>query len=549
MSATPELSGQPILILKEGTSRSTGKEAMNANLNAAKIIAQAVRSSLGPKGMDKMLVDGFGDVTITNDGATILDEIEVQHPAAKMMVEVAKAQDDEVGDGTTTAVVVAGELLTKAEELLERDVHPTIIVEGYRNASEKALQVLESIAIKVDPTDKKYLKNVASVSIASKLLADYKNYMSDLAVDAVLQVAEKKPDGYNIDLDDIKIEKKAGESLTATKLVKGIILDKEVVHSGMPKKVANAKVALLNCALEIEKTEMDAKINIESPDQMNAFLEEEERMLKEMVENISSSGANVVLCQKGIDDMAQHFLAKKGLLAARRVKESDMSKLSKATDGKIVTNISDLTAKDLGQVDLVEERKISDDRMIFIEGCKNPKAVTILIRGGAERIVNEAERALHDALSVVRDVVRDPRIVAGGGAPEAETAGKLREFSESLSGKAQLAATNFANALEIVPITLAENAGLDPIDIITELRSRHDKGELWSGVDVMTGKVDDMSKLGIYEPLVVKLQVIKSTSEAANMILKIDDVISSSKSKEPGPQGPESNGGESDYGY
>lgn len=545
MSAAPELSGQPILILKEGTSRATGREAMHANITAAKIIGEAVRSALGPKGMDKMLVDSFGDVTITNDGATILDEIEVQHPAAKMMVEVAKAQDDEVGDGTTTAVVLASELLSKAEELLERDVHPTIIVDGYRNAAEKALKFLEEIAVKVKPDDREYLKKVAMISVASKLLSEYKEYVADMAVEAVLQVAEKGTEGYKVDIDDVKIEKKAGESLTDTKLIKGIVLDKEVVHPGMPKRIENAKIALLNCPLEIEKTEMDAKINIESPEQMQAFLEEEERMLNEMVEKIAASGANVLLCQKGIDDMAQHFLAKKGILAVRRVKESDMDKLSKATGGRIVTNIEDLTSKDLGEADLVEERKVADDKMTFIEGCKNPKAVTILIRGGAERIVDEAERALHDALSVVRDVVRDPRIVAGGGAPEAETARKLREYAEQLAGKEQLAVQSFAEALEVVPITLAENAGLDPIEIITELRARHDKGELWAGVDVLSGKVADMKALGVYEPLAVKLQVIKSASEAATMILKIDDVIAASKTKEEkGAKGTEESGEE-----
>ena len=545
MSAAPELSGQPILILKEGTSRATGREAMHANITAAKIIGEAVRSALGPKGMDKMLVDSFGDVTITNDGATILDEIEVQHPAAKMMVEVAKAQDDEVGDGTTTAVVLASELLSKAEELLERDVHPTIIVDGYRNAAEKALKFLEEIAIKVKPDDRDYLKKVAMISVASKLLAEYKEYVADIAVEAILQVAEKGAEGYKVDIDDVKIEKKAGESLTDTKLIKGIVLDKEVVHPGMPKRIENAKIALLNCPLEIEKTEMDAKINIESPEQMQAFLEEEERMLNEMVEKIAASGANVVLCQKGIDDMAQHFLAKKGVLAVRRVKESDMEKLSKATGGRIVTNIEDLTSKDLGEANLVEERKVADDKMTFIEGCKNPKAVTILIRGGAERIVDEAERALHDALSVVRDVVRDPRIVAGGGAPEAETARKLREYAEQLAGKEQLAVQSFAEALEVIPITLAENAGLDPIEIITELRARHDKGELWAGVDVLSGRVADMKALGVYEPLVVKLQVIKSASEAATMILKIDDVIAASKTKEEkGAKGTEESGEE-----
>jgi thermosome len=546
VESAPELAGTPILILKEGTTRSRGREAQHANITAARIIAETVKSSLGPKGMDKMLVDSFGDVTITNDGATILDEIDVQHPAAKMMVEVAKTQDDEVGDGTTTAVVLAGELLTKAEELIDKDVHPTVIVDGYRAASEEALKALEEIAIKVEPTDREFLKKVAKVAVASKLLSEYKDYIADLTVDAILQVAEKTPEGYKVDIDDVKVEKKAGESLMDTKLVKGVVLDKEVVHPGMPKRIENAKIALLNCPLEIEKTEMDAKINIETPEQMDAFLKEEERMLQEMVEKIAKAGANVVICQKGIDDMAQHFLAKKGILAVRRAKESDMEKLAKATGGKIITNLDDLTPNDLGFAKLVEERKVADDKMTFVEGCKNPKSVTILVRGGAERIVNEAERAIHDALCVVRDVVRDPRVVAGGGAPEAEVARKLRQYAEKLAGKEQLAVLAFAEALESIPMTLAENAGLDPIDIITELRARHDKGEKWAGVDVFSGKVADMSKLDVYEPLAVKMQVIKSASEAATMILRIDDVIAASKTKEEkGPsKGPEESGEE-----
>ncbi|HID16801.1 TPA: thermosome subunit, partial [Candidatus Bathyarchaeota archaeon] len=465
----------------------------------------------------------------------------------KMMVEVAKTQDDEVGDGTTTAVVLAGELLTKAEELIDKDVHPTVIVEGYRNASEKALKFLEEIAVKVKPTDRETLKKIAKIAVASKLLAEYKDYVADMAVEAILQVAEKTPEGYKVDVDDVKVEKKAGESLTDTKLVKGIVLDKEVVHPGMPKRVEDAKIALLNCPLEIEKTEMDAKINIESPEQMDAFLKEEERMLREMVEKIAKAGANVVACQKGIDDMAQHFLAKNGILAVRRVKESDMEKLAKATGGRILTNLDDLGPKELGSAKLVEERKVADDKMVFIEGCKNPRSVTILARGGTERIVNEAERAIHDALCVVRDVVREPRIVAGGGAPEAEAARRLREYAEKLAGKEQLAVQAFAEALEAIPMTLAENAGLDPIDMITELRAQHDKGQAWAGIDPFEGKVADMSKLEVWEPLAVKMQVIKSASEAATMILRIDDVIAASKTKEEKApsKGPEESGEES----
>src|SRR6266581_1576624 len=442
-----ELAGQSIIILKEGTSRSRGQDALKANIMAAKIIAESVRSSLGPKGMDKMLVDGFGDVTITNDGATILDEMEVQHPAAKMMVEVAKTQDDEVGDGTTTSVVVAGELLKKAEDLIDQGLHPTVIVDGYRAASSKALEILDQIAIKVDPTDKATLRKVAEVSLASKLLAEYKE-MSELAVNAVLQVAEKTPEGgFRVDIDDIKVEKKPGESLLDTVLIKGIVLDKEVVHPGMPKRIEDAKIALVDSPLEVEKTEFDAKISIENPEQMKSFLDE-------------------------------------------------------------------------------------DEKMTFVEGAKNPKAVTILVRGGSERLVDEAERSIHDALCVVRDVVRDPRIVGGGGAPEAEIAKQLRGYAQKQEGKEQLAVLAFANGLESVPVALAENAGLDPIDIMGQLRAAHEKGQTWYGVDVFEGKAADLKEKGVLEPHGVKMQVIKSASEAAGMILKIDDVIASAKSKD-----------------
>jgi archaeal chaperonin len=533
-----ELAGQQIIILKEGTSRSRGQDALKANIMAAKIIAESVRSSLGPKGMDKMLVDGFGDVTITNDGATILDEMEVQHPAAKMMVEVAKTQDDEVGDGTTTSVVVAGELLKKAEELIDQGIHPTVIVDGYRQASNRALEVLDEIAIKIDATDKSTLRKVAEVSLASKILAEDKEAMAELAVNAILQVAEKTPDGYKVDIDDVKVEKKPGESLTDTALIKGIVLDKEIVHPGMPKRVEDAKIALVDAPLEVEKTEFDAKINIENPEQMKAFLDEEEKMLKDMTDKVSSSGANVLLCEKGIDDVAQHYLAKKGILAVRRVKQSDMEKLVKATGGRVVSNVNDLRPEDLGFAKLVEERKVADDKMTFVEGSKNPKAVTILVRGGSERLVDEAERAIHDALCVVRDVVLDPRVVGGGGAPEAEVARRLREHAQKLSGKEQLAVIAFGEALETLPTALAENAGLDPIDILVQLRVAHEKGQLWAGVDVNESKVADLKERGILEPLGVKVQVIKSAAEAAGMILKIDDVIAAAKSSPGGQGGP-----------
>ncbi|TMI42052.1 thermosome subunit [Candidatus Bathyarchaeota archaeon] len=541
--AAAELAGQPVIILKEGTSRNRGRDAQRGNILAAKIIAETVRTSLGPRGMDKMLVDSFGDVTITNDGATILDEMEVQHPAAKMMVEVAKTQDDEVGDGTTTSVVVAGELLKKAEELIDKDVHPTVIVDGYRQASTRALEILQEIALKADPSDKQILRRVAEVSLASKLLAEHKESMAELAVNAVLQVAEKTPGGFNVDIEDIKVEKKPGESLTDTELIKGIVLDKEVVHPGMPKRIEEAKIALVDLPLEVEKTEFDAKINIENPDQMKAFLDEEENMLKNMVDKIADTGANVLLCEKGIDDVAQHYLAKDGILAVRRVKQSDIEKLVKATGAKVISNLDDLKSSDLGYAKIVEEKKVADDKMVFIEGCKNPKAVTILVRGGSERLVDEAERSLHDALCVVRDVIREPLVVAGGGAPEAEMARRLREHSQKLSGKEQLAVIAFADALETVPMALAENAGLEPIDIMVQLRAAHEKGQIWAGVDIEDGKVSNLEEKGILEPLSVKAQVIKSATEAAGMILKIDDVIAAAKSKEgKGPAGPKDEG-------
>jgi thermosome len=492
--------------------------------------------------MDKMLVDGFGDVTISNDGATILDEMDVQHPAAKMMVEVAKTQDDEVGDGTTSAVVLAGELLTKAQALMDKDVHATVIVDGYESAGEKALEFLRKIGVKVQPTNKAMLKKVAAVAVGSKMLAEYRDFVADFAVDAVLQVAEKSGSAYRADVDDVKVEKKPGGSLTDTVLIQGIILDKEVVHPGMPKRVESAKIALLNCALEVEKTEFDAKLNVQNPDQMKAFLDEEENILRNMVDKIASSGSNVVICEKGIDDVAQHFMAKKDILAVRRVKQSDMEKLAKSTGGRIITNLDDMKSTDLGHASLVEERKVSDDKMTFVEGCKNPKAVSILVRGGTERVVDEAERAIHDALCVVRDVVVEPYVVAGGGAVEAELSRLLRARAQKLSGKEQLAFQAYADALEAIPLTLAENAGMDPINALMEIRSKHQAKQIWAGIDPVKGRVGDLSKLEVYEPLTVKVQALKSAGEAAGMILRIDDVIAASKSKEGGggaPKGPE----------
>jgi len=525
--------GMPVLILKEGATQTKGRDAQKNNITAAKLIAEVIRTSLGPRGMDKMLVDTLGDVTITNDGATILKEIDVQHPAAKMMVEISKATDNEVGDGTSSVVILAGALIEKAEELIVKDVHPTIIVDGYRKSAIKAIEILNTMGQKIRENDKEDLIKVAKTSMQTKLVSRESDQIAELVVSACLQVSEKNDSVSKLDIDDIKVEKKAGGSLHDTKLIKGIVLDKEVVHGGMPKKVEKAKIALLNSALEIEKTEFDAKINISSPDQMNLFLEEENKMLKNMVNKITATGANVVVCQKGIDDIAQHYLAKAEVLTVRRVKESDMAKLARATGARVVSNLDDLTAKDLGSADLVEERKIETDKWVFVEGCKHPKAVTILIRGGSQRVVDEAERSVHDALMVTKDVLERPVIVAGGGAPEAYAAAKLRDWVSTLSGREQLAAEKFAESLEVIPLTLAENAGMDPIDTITDLRSKQSKGSKWTGIDVRNGKIADIYKLEIFEPLVVKEQIIKSATEVASMILRIDDVIASGKSGGP----------------
>ena len=529
--------GMPVLILKEGASQTKGRDAQKNNIAAAKLISEVVKSSLGPRGMDKMLVDGLGDVTITNDGATILKEIDVQHPAAKMMVEISKATDNEVGDGTSSVVVLAGALIEKAEELITNDVHPTIIVDGYRKSAIKSIEFFNNVARKIEAGNKSELIKVARTSMQTKLVSKESSELAELVVNAALQVSETSESGHLVDIDDVKVEKKAGGSLRDTKLIKGIVLDKEVVHGGMPKRIEMAKIALVNSALEIEKTEFDAKINISSPDQMKMFLEEENKMLKSMVDKIISSGANVTICQKGIDDVAQHYLAKSNILAVRRVKESDMTKLARATGARIVNNLEDLSSKDLGSADLVEERKVETDKWVFIEGCKHPKAVTILIRGGSQRVVDEADRSIHDALMVTKDVMEKPFIVAGGGSPESFVAGKLRDWSSTLSGREQLAADKFAESLEVIPLALAENAGMDPIDTLTELRSKQAKGSKWSGIDARSAKVVDMSKLDIVEPLSVKEQIIKSATEVASMILRIDDVIASSKSGAGGPPG------------
>ncbi len=528
----------PVVLLKEGSSENKGREAQKNNIQAAKIIAEIVRSSLGPRGMDKMLVDSLGDVTITNDGATILKEIDVQHPAAKMLVEISKTTDSEVGDGTTSAVVLAGALLENAESLLTQNVHPTVIVDGYRKASRKALQYLKEIAEEVTANDKLILTKIARTSMQTKIVRKDSDYLADLVVKAVLSVAEKDNNKFVIDQDDVKVEKKAGSSMKDSTLIEGIVLDKEVVHSGMPKKITDAKIALVNSALEIDKTEFDAKINISNPQQMKTFLDEENRMIKNMVDKVIASGANILLCQKGIDDMAQHYLARAGILAVRRVKESDLTKLAKATSARIVTNLDDLFEKDLGSAQLVEERKIEEDRWVFVEGCKNPKAVTLLLRGGSQRVVDEVERSVHDAIMVVKDVMENPAIVAGGGAPETYAATKIRAWAKSLEGREQLAVEKFADSLEIIPMTLSENAGMDPIDTLTNLRSKQLKGEKWTGIDVMKAKVGNMKTSEIIEPLSVKNQIVSSATEAACMLLRIDDVIAIAKSA-GGPPGGE----------
>lgn len=528
------IGGQLVLILKEGTGRTRGKEAQKANIMAARAIAESVKSALGPKGMDKMLVDNLGDVTVTNDGATIVNEMEVQHPAAKMMVEVAKATDKEVGDGTTSAVILAGDLLKRAEELLDKGVHPTIIVEGYRKAAAKAIELLGSMAKSITPTDKATLRKVAITSVASKMVSEDAEFVADLAVEAVLAVAREVGGGWQVDLEDVKVEKKPGESMRDSKLIRGIALDKEVVHSGMPKRVTKAKIAILNRALEVEKTEFESKISIKDPSQMKTFFEKEQEMQRAMVEAIAKTGANVVLCQKGVDEIPQHYLAKKGIMAVRRIKESDMDKLAKATGGKIAVNLKDLSGSDLGYADLVEERKVGDDKWTFVEGCRNPRSVTILLRGGTEKVVEETERAFHDALSAVRAVLMKPKIVAGGGSSELETSRKVREWAAQLTGREQLAALVFADSLESIPACLAENAGLDPIDILVQLRSAHEKGEVWSGIEAWDGKVKDMMKLDVLEPLSVKEQVVKSANEAACLVLKVDDIIAAHKPPETG---------------
>ncbi len=515
----------PVLVLKESALQQKGKDAQQNNIAAAKLVAELVKSSLGPRGLDKMLVDSLGDVTITNDGATILKEIDVQHPAAKMIVEISKTVDNEVGDGTTSSVVFGGALLARAEDLLKKDVHSSTIIEGFQAASEKALEIYSQLSKKIEPDDKASLLKIASTSMQSKLISEDSSKLSKIVVDAILNVATKKGDQYFVDLENIKVEKKPGGSIDDTQIVKGIVLDKEIVHSGMPTRIDKASIALINSALEIEKTEMSAEIRITDPTQMQMFLEEENRMLKTMVDKLHDVGANVLICQKGIDDIAQHYLAKHGIMAVRRVKESDMIKLSKATDGRVISNLDDLTEKDLGSADLAHQKKVESDKWVFIEGCKHPQSVTLLIRGGTQRVIDEVDRSIHDSLMVVKDVIEKPEIVAGGGAPESFAAAQLKDWADNFDGREQLAIKKYAEALEIIPLTIAENAGMDPIDTMATLRSKQNQGQKWTGIDAKNTKIADMMAINVVEPIAVKEQIIKSATEAACMILRIDDVI------------------------
>ncbi len=533
------LTGRPILILKEGASRSRGRDARRSNMMAAQVISEVLKSTLGPRGMDKMLIDSLGDITITNDGATVLDEIDVQHPAAKMMIEVAKTQDDEVGDGTTTAVILSGELLKKAEELLEQNIHPSIIISGYRKASERAMGTLEKLAMDVDLDDRETLMKLATTSMRSKAVSIARTHLAGIAIDAIKQIIEERDGEIIADVDNVQIVKKEGKSLEETELVRGIIIDKEVVHAGMPKQVSGAKIALIDAALEVEKTEFDAEVRIRSPDAIKAFLDQEAEMLKKMVDRVKASGANVLFCQKGIDDVAQHFLAKEGIIAARRVKKSDMEKLAKATGAKVVSNLADLKKSDLGACDVVEERKVGDDKMVFVEGCKDPRAVAVFIRAGLERMIDEAERTMNDALYVISDVAELAKMVQGGGAIEMELSKAVRGYARKVGGREQLAIEAFSDALEVVPKTLAENAGLDVLDTMVALKAAHEKKDGFAmGVNVFGEGVIDMLEQGVVEPMAVKMQAIKSAVEVSSMILRIDDVVAASTERMEAPGGP-----------
>jgi len=533
------LAGQPVLILKEGTERTRGKDAQGNNIRAAIAIADAVRSTLGPKGMDKMLVDSLGDVVITNDGATILKEIDIEHPAAKMMVEIAKTQDQECGDGTTTAVVLAGVLLKNAQDLLEQNVHSTTIAEGYRMASEKACEIIEKLSETITMDDEETLKKIAETSMTGKTAAYNRVQLADIAFQAVKKIAEKTTGKPTADLDNIKLEKKQGGSMKDTELINGIILDKERVHPAMPKTVKDAKILLINQALEIKKTEVDAKIQIRDPSQLQKFLDEEENVLKNYVQKIQESGANAIICQKGIDDLVQHYLAQKKIFAVRRVSESDMEKLSKATGATIVSQIQDIKNTDLGFAGFVSTRKIGEDEMTFVTHCKNPKAVSILVRAGTEHVVDELERSLHDALSVISKTIENGKIISGGGSAAIEIAMGLQDYAGTIGGREQMAIEAYAKAIEAIPRALANNSGFDAINILIKLRQSHKKGKKTFGINVYTGDIVDMKKQNVLEPAVLGAQAIQTATEGAVMILRIDDVIAA-KGGSRMPSGPPS---------
>ncbi len=531
------MAGQPMYALGNRRNRSRTRDAQSINILAGKAVAKAVRTTLGPKGMDKMLVDSLGDIVITNDGATILREMDIEHPAAKMVVEVSKTQDDEVGDGTTTAAVLTGELLTKAEELIEKGVHPTIIATGYRHAAKKAVDILKTITIDVSPDDRETLMKLAKTALTGKAAGEYKDFLAETALDAVLSVAEKTDDGITVDVDDITIEKREGGSILDTELVKGLIIDKERVRPNMPKKIENAKILLASFGIEFQKIEKEAEIKITSPDQMNLFVEQEERMVKEMVDKIVASGANVVFCQKAIDDLAQYYLEKAGVYACRRITKSDLQKLSKATGATLFQDVTDIRAEDLGAADVVEEKDLHGSKMTFLLGCKEEKTSSVILHGGTTHIVDSLKRAMNDALCVIGVALEDGNIVAGGGSPEIELALRLRDYAGTLQGREQLAVGKFAEALEIIPQTLAENAGLDPIDKLIDLRSQHEQGNKNMGLDVYTGKVVDMYESNVLEPLRIKTQAINAATEATVMILRIDDVVAASSKNGAMPPG------------
>lgn len=529
---------QPVYILSEGTQRNTGKSAQRMNILAAKLVAESVRTTLGPKGMDKMLVDSMGEITVTNDGATILREMNIEHPAAKMLVEIAKTQEEEVGDGTTTSVVLAGELLKKAEELLDNNIHPTIIARGYRLANDRAQEILKSLAVKFDKKDKEMLLKIVETAITGKGPEDKKDHLADLIVQAIYKVAEEQNSKLTVNKDDIKIEKKAGGSVEDSEIISGVVIDKEKVHSGMPEKIKDAKIALLDVAIEIKGPETDSKISITEPGMIQSFLDMEENMLRKKVEKIAATGANVVFCQKGIDDVAQHFLAKKGIYATRRVKKSDLARLSKATGAKIISELNEFSKEDLGLAGIVEQVKVGEEFMTYVRDCKNPKSITLLLRGATSHVIDEVSRAIDDAIGDILSTLGNELVVAGAGSIEIELSKELKKYANTLSGREQLAVQAFADTLEIIPRTLAENAGLDPINVLTELKSAHDKMQKWAGINVFTGKVMDSWKEGIIEPLKIKTQALSSASEVAIMILRIDDVILSGKTLPEG-KGPE----------